>query len=229
MVIKGGLLARITYASSEFNRSHRINGNIMTLELFLLHYGYLAVFGAAGLVGETAVIAAGFLAHQGYLRLEWVMAVVMAAGFIADQTSFLVGGWVGIHYLERKPNWQPRIAQVRRLMYRYGYVLILGFRFIIVLHAFIPPVLGALGFDRKRYTKLNALGACLWAVVNAMIGYLFGMAIEPLVDDFRQYELWVVAGFVAAGILAGLIIGLFLRRKPGALLTPAEEQTEEVF
>jgi membrane protein DedA with SNARE-associated domain len=204
----------------------------MSLEIFLLHYGYLAVFGAAAFIGETAVIAAGFLAHQGYLSLEWVIAIAVVSGFLADQTSFLVGRWVGIHYLERKPNWQPYVAQVRRLMNRYGFVLILGFRFIMVIHTFIPPVLGALGFERRRYTRLNAFGALLWAVGNSLIGYLFGMAVAPFVNDLRQYELWIIAGFGLAGVLAALIISLFLRRKPVAewvTSDAAEEPVEEIF
>lgn len=184
----------------------------MIIETFLLNYSYLAVFTAALFIGETSVMAAGFLAHQGYLRLDLVILVVTVSAFLGDQTTFLIGRWAGLRYLERRPKWQPRIGYVRRLMFRYGYTLILGFRFITVIHAFIPPIVGALGFDLRRFTALNAFGAVAWAVVNTMAGYLFGLALGAFIKDLHRYEAWVIAGLIALGLLAGAIVSYRLQR-----------------
>jgi membrane protein DedA with SNARE-associated domain len=45
----------------------------MTLESVLTTYGYFALMIGTFLEGETILIAAGFLAHRGYLELPWVI------------------------------------------------------------------------------------------------------------------------------------------------------------
>ena len=47
----------------------------MTLESFVVTYGYLALLTGALLEGETIVIIAGIMAHSGYLQLPWVIGV----------------------------------------------------------------------------------------------------------------------------------------------------------
>jgi membrane protein DedA with SNARE-associated domain len=184
----------------------------MLVETLLIQYGYFAVFGTVLFVGEFAVIAAGILAQQGYMRLDIVIAVVTVSAFISDQISFLIGRRLGLPYLEKKRKWQPRISKARRMLDRYRYTFILGFRFITVIHAFMPPVLGAIGYNVRRFTALNAIGAVLWAAINSLAGYFFGHALEKIFDDVNHYELWIIVGLAAAGLAAGIIIA-WRRRK----------------
>lgn len=184
----------------------------MAIETFLLNYGYPAVFAGVLLIGETSVMAAGFLAHQGYLRLDLIIIVATVSAFLGDQTGFLIGRKVGLSYLERKPKWQPRLDHVRRLANRYGDALILGFRFLALVHDVVPPALGALKFNPRRFTLLNLFGAALWAAANAVAGYLFGLALSSFIQDLRRIELWVILGLIALGLTVGAIVSYRSRR-----------------
>jgi membrane protein DedA with SNARE-associated domain len=46
----------------------------MSLESCVQSYGYLALLGGAFIEGETTVLIAGFLAHNGYFQFPWAWA-----------------------------------------------------------------------------------------------------------------------------------------------------------
>jgi membrane protein DedA with SNARE-associated domain len=52
------------------------------LQSLIENYGYLAVFIAAFLEGETILVMAGFAAYQGYLDLEKVILIALFGGLL---------------------------------------------------------------------------------------------------------------------------------------------------
>jgi membrane protein DedA with SNARE-associated domain len=40
-----------------------------------------------------------------------------------------------------------------------------------------------------RFMGLNLLGAAIWAPLIAGVGYLFGKALQLLLDDLKRYEM----------------------------------------
>lgn len=65
--------------------------------------------------GETALIAAAVLAHQGHLAIGSVIAVVACAAIVGDNIGYLIGRRGGRWLLER-PG--PLLARRRRLLER---------------------------------------------------------------------------------------------------------------
>ena len=62
------------------------------------HLGYVALAGLVGLEsmgvpvpGETALLAAGILAQQGHLKIEFVIAVAAGAAVAGDNLGYLLG------------------------------------------------------------------------------------------------------------------------------------------
>src|SRR6185369_15969320 len=99
----------------------------MTLETFVVNYGYPALLVGALMEGETVVIIAGFLAHSGHLYLPWVMLAAFVGAFTADQFFFQVGKRKGKAYLEKKPQWEPRVDRIRRFLVGYQVIAILAY------------------------------------------------------------------------------------------------------
>jgi membrane protein DedA with SNARE-associated domain len=54
------------------------------LESLIETYGYWAVLLGTVLEGETVVVIAGFLAHQGYLQLKFVIFFSFLGSLIGD-------------------------------------------------------------------------------------------------------------------------------------------------
>lgn len=174
----------------------------MTLEAFVVTYGYSALLAGALLEGETIVIIAGILAHSGYLQLPWVIGIAFCGAFCADQFVFQVGKHRGKRFLEKRPHWEPRIDRVRRFLVGYKIVAVLGYRFIYGMRTITPIVIGASGFATRQFVLLNLCSTFLWAVVVASAGYFFGNVVEAVLRDFRRYELAVI--LVITAVVGGV-------------------------
>lgn len=174
----------------------------MTLETFVATYGYPALFAGTLLEGETILIIAGFMAHSGYLHLPWVMLTAFLGAFIADQFFFQVGKRNGKAFLEKRPQWEPRVNRVRAFLVRYHVAGILGYRFIYGMRTITPLLIGASDFNTRRFIILNLCSTILWSMVISSAGYFFGHIVEVVLEDFRRYELvvMVVMAALAGGI-----------------------------
>jgi len=60
----------------------------MSIESMIENYGYWALLIGTFFEGETIVILAGFLAHQGYLKLHWIILISFFGSLCGDQLFF---------------------------------------------------------------------------------------------------------------------------------------------
>ena len=184
----------------------------MTLEAYISTYGYLALFIGAVLEGESFVLIAGFLAHQGYLQLPWVMGVAGVGAFAGDQFFFHLGRKGGLAFIT-KPRWQRRAGKVRQLLDRFQVPVVIGFRFLYGLRIATPIIVGLAGYSAVRFLILNAIGAGIWAVLIGMVGYLFGNLVTPYLAQAKHYQWWIVAGIAVFWSLLWLGHRLILKRE----------------
>lgn len=182
------------------------------LESLIQSYGYAVLLVGTFLEGETILVIAGFAAHRGWLSLPWVMAVAFCGSLAGDQLWFHLGRRKGSAFVAARPAWAQGAERVRMLTGRHGVLVVLGFRFLYGLRTVTPLVLGASGYDVRRFTALNVAGAAVWSVLVSLAGYFFGHVAESLIEDIKRYELWLIAILA----LTGAVVWLWrvLRRRP---------------
>jgi Na+/H+-dicarboxylate symporter/membrane protein DedA with SNARE-associated domain len=191
----------------------------MTAEQLIIDYGYWALLIGTFLEGETILLVAGFLAHQGLLDLHWVILAAFSGSFASDQTAFYIGRNGGMRLLARRPSWRDKTQRVFDLLYRHQLPIILGFRFVYGIRNVTPFAIGASGFPAHRFLVLNLFGALIWAISFAFIGYQTGAAIKPLFEFAKNYELAVV------GLVLATVALFFLRSRRLAKSTSASDET----
>ncbi|WP_446809520.1 DedA family protein [Methylomonas sp. 2BW1-5-20] len=170
------------------------------LQQLVIDYGYLALFIGTYLEGETILVIAGFLAHGGYLELEWVMLTAFLGTFAGDQTFFYLGRWKGIAFLEKRPLWHSKTDKVFDLLHKHQIPVILGFRFLYGVRNVTPFVIGASKIHPLKFFLLNFLGAGIWAIAVAYLGYTFGEFAESIMGQVKKYEMYILAVLVAIGV-----------------------------
>ena len=183
----------------------------MTFEYLVSHYGYVALVVGTFFEGETILIAAGFAAHGGYLKLQWVMLAAFLGSLAGDQFYFFVGRMKGKTFLHRRPAWESKVQRVLKLFDQYRTLVVLGFRFMYGLRTVTPFAFGLSGISTIRFFILNLLGAIAWSVVVALVGYLFGAAARAVIADVRKYEHLVILGILWTGALVYIIYFLHKR------------------
>ena len=185
----------------------------MSLETFLQTYGYWALVIGTFLEGETILIIGGVAAHRGYLSLPLVILAAFIGTLAGDQLYFFIGRKKGKAFLDKRPSWRPGIDKAHNLLERYQALLILGFRFLYGLSTVTPFVIVMSRLKTGNFILLNITGALMWAVVFGTGGYLFGAALEILLEDIKRYELTAFLGISIAGIAVWAIH--FYREKHG--------------
>ena len=181
--------------------------------------GYAAVFGLIAIEtmgipvpGETALIAAALLAHDGQLDVVALVAIAAAAAIIGDNVGFAIGRHGGRRLLLR-PG--PFLAQRERVIElgepffaKHGPKAVFLGRWVSGLRIASAWLAGINGMSWPVFLVWNALGGILWACVVGFGVYLLGDVAEKILT---------VAGPAAAGTFVLLVIGvLYVRHRRGS-------------
>jgi membrane protein DedA with SNARE-associated domain len=193
---------------------------VNAFEFFTDHfaaYGYLVLFlgvllESAGVPvpGETAVLAAGFLASPAgdeRFHLGAVIAITFLAAVLGDNAGY----WVGRRLVG------PAFREGRRFLFfnreslgvaeayfaRYGSWTIFFARFVTGLRVIGAVAAGAANMVWSRFLLANAAGAAVWSVAISLLGYFFGHSWH-LVHRFL--------GWAGVAVLVGLVLALFMVR-----------------
>jgi membrane protein DedA with SNARE-associated domain len=185
----------------------------------LLDYGLVLLFllvaiESAGipLPGETALIAAGVLAHDHFGGIVWVIAVAAAAAIVGDNIGYWLGRLGGRKLLER---WEftRRYAQrvlppAERFFNRHGGKTVFLGRFIAFLRVTSAWLAGISRMHWWQFFAWNAVGGIIWATGTGLLAYWAGKAVA---DAVQRYGLYAVVVVVVLAALA--LIGLRVWRK----------------
>lgn len=174
----------------------------MELAELIQRYGYAAVFIGSVLEGETLLVLAGLAALRGYLDIVWVVAIGTIGGFLGDLICFYVGRRFGGRVLARWPRLMPAVARADALLARRGATVVVGLRFIYGLRLAGLLAIGMSRMPLLRFARFGLLGALLWALIVAGVGYLLGNAVEPLSKDLRITEHVMFAAVIIFGVTA---------------------------
>ena len=177
----------------------------MNIAGWVQSYGYLAVAVGTFLEGESVLLIAGAAASRGHLAMPAVIAIATFASFLGDQLYFLVGRRYGAALLARYPSLQPPAARARGLLDRHHLPLILSIRFLYGLRIAGPMAIGMSSVSWPRFVLLNGLGALLWALLIAGVGYGTGHALVHLLKVVDADELWGLSLLLVLRIVWWLI------------------------
>jgi membrane-associated protein len=187
------------------------------------HLGYLALFAfvaaesaGAPLPGETALIAAGVLAHHAHFNIALVIAIAASAAIVGDNLGYLIGRTGGRRLLERPGPLERHRRRVLRtgepFFARHGPKAVFLGRWVIGVRVAAAWLAGINHMPWRTFLFWNALGGIAWATSVGLLAYSAGPAAERL---FKLFGLAVIA--VAMTIAAAYVV----RRRHRAGSEPA--------
>ena len=181
-------------------------------------YGYVALFIGVFLEnlgipvpGETVLLAAGFFAKQGTLRLSIIIPCAIVAAIFGDNFGYWIGRRGGRKFIERRGKYiglsAKRLSGVEKYFRQHGPRTIFVARFISGLRVVAALAAGVTHVRWPTFLLYNAAGAIVWATAMAFLGFLFGQSWSLL-------EHWVGgAGLVLVGLVATAILFAVLRQQ----------------
>ena len=167
------------------------------LAILLAQYGawiyailFVIVFCETGLVvtpflpGDSLLFVAGALAAasanrgDGSFDINIVMAVLLSAAVLGDNTNYWIGRWAGKRILawgETSRFFNRKAFDLTHAYYEtHGGKTMLVARFMPFVRTFAPFVAGVANMSYPRYFVFDFCGAVLWVFSLCLAGYWFG-------------------------------------------------------
>ena len=157
--------------------------------------------------GETALIAAALLAHDGEMDIVPLVALAAAAAIVGDNVGFAIGRKGGRRLFEMPgPFHAQRLAALdagEPFFKRHGPKAVFLGRWVAGLRIASAWLAGMNRMEWPRFLFWNALGGICWAASIGLGVYFVGHAFEEIIG---------VGGIVAAGIVGAGLVGLLVWR-----------------
>ena len=182
---------------------------------------FLVIFVETGLVvmpflpGDSLLFVVGALAGAGLMSYPGVLALLLAAAVLGNQTNYAIGralgpkvfGWEQSRWFNKRA-----FAQAHAFYEKYGGITIVAARFMPFLRTFAPFVAGVAQMTRRKFTFYDVTGGALWVGSIVTAGYLFGNI--PWVAANLSKIIWAMILIPGALIVFGAWRAR--RRKPAA-------------
>jgi undecaprenyl-diphosphatase len=152
--------------------------------------------------GETALIAAGVVAHQGQLQIQFVIAVAAAAAILGDNLGYVIGRTGGRRLLE-KPGFLERHRRgiLRRgepFFAKHGPKAVFLGRWVAGLRIAAAWLAGITRMPWPIFAFWNALGGIAWATSVGLTIYFIGHAAKGAIEGIGLGALGLAAAIVVA-------------------------------
>ena len=168
---------------------------------FIEQFTYLGVFLVLFLGGlgvpipeELPVLAAGALAHEGYMR-SWVALTVCLVGVLAGASVLY---WVGHHWGERILDWsimrrvltRQREHALMEAYRRHAAKTIFTARHVMGVRAAAFLTAGIARVPFWKFILVDGAAAMIGVPIGFALAYFFTDQLEEILTDVRRVERW---------------------------------------
>jgi membrane-associated protein len=129
------------------------------------------------LPGDSLLFVVGALAGLGLLNLPLVLALLIAAAILGNQSNYAIGRYFGPRVFQWESSRffnKEAFDQAHAFYEKYGGVTIVLARFMPFLRTFAPFVAGVAQMTRSKFTFFDVTGGTLWVGSVTIAGYVFG-------------------------------------------------------
>ena len=145
--------------------------------LFGVVYAETGLLTGFFLPGDSFLFTVGVVAGAGRLRLEWVWAVLMAAGILGDSTGYWLGRRTG-PMIFRRPDSRffkrEHLIRSQQFYEKYGGRTIILAKFLPILRTFVPFLAGVSRMRYPRFVVFSVCGVVGWVATITTLGYTLG-------------------------------------------------------
>ncbi len=173
------------------------------MELFLEQYGYLALLIGTFFEGETAILIAASLIHEGIFDGPPTIIFGFAGSFISDWLYYFIGRLNGKYFIDKRPKLKAKLEPVQSLFRKYQIQILFSYRFLYGFRVVIPIVIGMSHIRPSQFLFYSVVSGLIWATTVGTVGYFIGRVFNLEAAAFEDNILILVVGFASFGIIMG--------------------------
>lgn len=161
--------------------------------LSLIVYAETGLLAGFFLPGDSLLFAVGVVCGLGYLQLPVVIATLICAAILGDNTGYFLGRSAGPLVFRRPKSrfFHPEhVRRARDFYEKYGGRAIVYARFVPIVRTAMPFMAGVAGMQYARFLLFSVFGGLGWITAMALLGYKLGSV--PIVQKNIEVVILVV-------------------------------------
>jgi membrane protein DedA with SNARE-associated domain len=192
--------------------------------LIISKYGYLGIFVSLmlGIIGiplpdETLLTFAGYLVHEGYLKLFPTILIAFLGSSCGISVSYILGRTVGVHVLKKYGKYfhftEERLEKTHLWFEKIG-------RWSLTIGFFVPGVrhITAIfaGSSKLKYYEFAIFaytGGLIWTITFVLTGYFVGKEWNKYIDKVESNAAIIIAVTLALAALICLVKYFYKKNK----------------
>lgn len=159
--------------------------------------------------GDSVVLVASTATENWWQWAALIVACIVGA-LLGESFGYLLGRFFRpriLALLIRRKPWFRAWKSLERRVLRQGGPFIFLSRFLPVAHSLVPLVVGASGFEYRRFVFWTIPACAIWATLYASAGWAAGGTFTALADRVHG------AGFIFVAIIVAFMIFMWLGKK----------------
>ncbi len=164
-----------------------------------LIYGLLfaIIFCETGLVvmpflpGDSLLFAVGALSAQGFMRIEYIIPLLMCAAIIGDNLNYWIGRKAGGWIVNQRWFKHAYLAKTEAFFVKHGGKAIILARFVPIVRTFAPFTAGFGRMDYRRFLCYSLGGGLVWVLSFTIAGYFLG-SIPVIKNNLKLVFLLII-------------------------------------
>jgi membrane-associated protein len=179
-----------------------LHGPVVYLVVGLLVFFEVAIVIGFFVPGEIATIIGGVIASQHHANVVLMIAVVVVAATVGNVVGYDVGRLLGPWLFSHRPlAGHTGVARAQELVARRAGPAVVAGRFVVVVRAVLPGLVGMSGMSRRHFAVFSMAGAVVWGVLWVLVGFALGLSYTKVTNTVGRVSFVVVAVLVAAWIV----------------------------
>jgi len=183
------------------------------VENFLDQYGYIALVIGTFFEGETAILVASSLIHQGLFEAPYTVLFGFAGSFVSDWLYYIIGRLNGRYFIEKRPALKEKFMPVRQFFDTHKIQILFSYRFLYGFRIIIPLVIGVSNVRPSQYFFYSLVSGLIWSSTVNAVGYSIGRFLGIKTSVFEENLLFIILGFACFGLVIGFTVKHFVEKR----------------
>jgi membrane-associated protein len=189
-------------------------GTLIYVLLFAIVFCETGLVVTPFLPGDSLLFAVGALSVQGFVKLEYIIPLLIVAAIIGDNLNYWIGRKAGTWMVTQKWFKRDYLSQTESFFVKHGGKAIILARFVPIVRTFAPFTAG---FGQMHYTRFLGYslgGGFIWVISFTLAGYFLG-SIPIIKNNLKLVFVLIIFVSVLPIVIEVLKHKLAARKQPG--------------
>jgi membrane protein DedA with SNARE-associated domain len=142
------------------------------------------------------------------------------AATVGNIVGYDVGRWLGPWLFSHRPLvGHPGVTRAQRIVARRAAPAVVVGRFVVVVRAVLPGLVGMSGMPRRLFAVLSVAGGMVWGTLWVLVGFGLGLSYTKVTRTFG----WATFVVVAALVVTWLVVEVRRRHNRSNGVAPDTE------